>query len=80
MSVRGLRLRDIVRGIAPCIVLFWLVMALIGPWITPYDPSAIQDADLFEAMSWKFLLGTDYFGRDMLSRILAARATPSASR
>ena len=29
---------------------------------------------LSEAMSWKILLGTDYFGRDMLSRILARRA------
>jgi peptide/nickel transport system permease protein len=56
---------------APCVALFWLAMALIGPWIAPYDSSAIQNADIFEGMSWKFLLGTDYFGRDLLSRILA---------
>ena len=68
---RGLTLRGVMRGIVPCIVVFWLAMALIGPWVAPYDPSAIQDADLFEAMSWNFLLGTDYLGRDMLSRILA---------
>ena len=67
----GSKARDYVRAIMPCIVLFWLAMALIGPWISPYDSSAIQDADIFEGMSWKFLLGTDYFGRDMLSRILA---------
>jgi len=67
----GLKARDVVRAIAPCIVLFWLAMALIGPWITPYDSSAIQNADIFEGMSSKFWLGTDYFGRDMLSRILA---------
>ena len=71
MPASGLRVRDVVRGIVPCIVLFWLAMALVGPWIAPYDPSAIQDADLFESMNSKFLLGTDYFGRDMLSRILA---------
>jgi peptide/nickel transport system permease protein len=69
--VMGLKARDYLRAVAPCIVLFWLAMALIGPWIAPYDSSAIQNADIFEGMSWKFLLGTDYFGRDMLSRILA---------
>jgi|GraSoiStandDraft_40_1057318.scaffolds.fasta_scaffold99561_2 alkanesulfonate monooxygenase SsuD/methylene tetrahydromethanopterin reductase-like flavin-dependent oxidoreductase (luciferase family) len=69
--VMGLKARDYLRAIAPCIVLFWLAMALIGPWIAPYDSSAIQNADIFEGMSWKFLLGTDYFGRDLLSRILA---------
>lgn len=67
----GLRPRDVVRAIVPCIVLFWFVMALIGSWIAPYDSSAIQNADIFEGASWKFLLGTDYFGRDMLSRIFA---------
>jgi peptide/nickel transport system permease protein len=67
----GLKARDYVRAIAPCVALFWLAMALIGPWIAPYDSSAIQNADIFEGMSWKFLLGTDYFGRDLLSRILA---------
>ena len=67
-----MKARDVrARLFAPCIVLFWLAMALIGPWITPYDPSAIQNADIFEGMSSKFWLGTDYFGRDMLSRILA---------
>lgn len=58
------------RGIAPAIVLFWLIIAVIGPSIAPYDASTIQDADLFEGISWKFLLGTDYFGRCMLSRIM----------
>jgi peptide/nickel transport system permease protein len=66
----GLTPRAFMRGIAPCIVLFWLAMALIGHRIAPYDPSAIQDADIFEAMSWKFPLGADYLGRDVLSRIL----------
>ena len=66
-----LRLRNLVRIVAPAIVLFWLAMAFLGPVIAPYDPGAIQDAEIFEAMSRNFLLGTDYFGRDMLSRILA---------
>lgn len=68
------------RMIMPAIVLFWLAMAFFGYWVAPYDPAGIQDADLFEGMSRKFWLGTDYFGRDMLSRILAgARYTVGIS-
>ena len=68
------------RYVMPGIVLFWFAMAFAGSWIAPYDSAAIQDADLFEGMSSKFLLGTDYFGRDMLSRIMAgARYTVGIS-
>jgi peptide/nickel transport system permease protein len=55
---------------------FWLLMAIIGPTISPYDATAIVDTDVFSGISSKFLLGSDYLGRDMLSRILfGTRAT-----
>jgi ABC-type dipeptide/oligopeptide/nickel transport system permease subunit len=41
-----------------------------------HDATAIVDTDVFSGMSHKFLLGSDYLGRDMLSRILfGTRAT-----
>jgi peptide/nickel transport system permease protein len=52
------------------ITALWLLMALIGPMLSPYDASSIVDQDVFGPMSWQFPLGTDYLGRDMLSRIL----------
>jgi peptide/nickel transport system permease protein len=52
------------------IVVFWLVMAVIGPSLAPYSAGMIVDPDIFGALSLKFLLGTDYLGRDMLSRVL----------
>jgi peptide/nickel transport system permease protein len=58
------------RYVMPGIALFWLAMTFIGHSVAPYSGAAILDADLFESMSRKFLLGTDYLGRDMLSRIL----------
>lgn len=61
---------SLTRNIAPTIVLVWLVAALLGWHIAPYDPTAIQDADLYEGFSSGFWLGTDYLGRDMLSRII----------
>ena len=57
--------------IAPAIVLFWILMAFVGPSIAPYDVGEILDAEIFESMSRKYFFGTDYFGRDIFSRILA---------
>lgn len=48
----------------------WLLMTVIGPVVAPHDAAAIVDQDVFGPMSWQFPLGTDYLGRDMLSRIL----------
>ena len=59
------------RMFAPAMVLFWVVMAFIGPLIAPYDVGEILDTGIFEGMSRNNILGTDYFGRDILSRILA---------
>jgi peptide/nickel transport system permease protein len=55
-------------GIA--IVAFWLLMALIGPSIAPHDVGGIAGDDVFASMSTRYPLGTDYLGRDMLSRVL----------
>lgn len=52
------------------IIAFWLVMALIGPWVAPYGAGRIASPDSYGEISSAFPLGTDYLGRDMLSRIL----------
>jgi peptide/nickel transport system permease protein len=52
------------------VVLFWLVMALIGPAVAPYDIGKIVDPNVFAPASSAYPLGTDYLGRDMLSRVL----------
>ena len=43
----------------------------IAPWFSPMDPLAINDTAMLAAPSWHHWLGTDHFGRDILSRILA---------
>lgn len=48
----------------------WLVVALLSPWLAPYAAGNITDADVFGPISLSFPLGTDYLGRDMLSRVL----------
>jgi peptide/nickel transport system permease protein len=52
------------------IALFWIVIAILGPWIAPHPAGQIVSFDVFGPMTAEFPLGTDYLGRDMLSRIL----------
>jgi peptide/nickel transport system permease protein len=54
------------------LVLFWSVIALIGPLLAPYPASAFIDQDVFSGSSGQLLLGSDYLGRDVLSRLLSA--------
>ena len=74
--VKRVRRHSTMAWIGMAIVGFWVLMAILGPSISPYDATAIVDTDVFSGMSHKFLLGSDYLGRDMLSRILfGTRAT-----
>ncbi|MGM3160167.1 ABC transporter permease [Dickeya undicola] len=52
------------------ITLFWLTMALLGNTLAPHNLDDIGSGELFGGLSREFWLGTDYLGRDMLSRIL----------
>lgn len=47
-----------------------LLCALLAPWIAPYDPLAINPAVSVMAPSAEHWLGTDFFGRDILSRMI----------
>ncbi|GAA0337433.1 ABC transporter permease [Sphingomonas oligophenolica] len=62
------------------LVAFWVLIAAIGPMLAPHDVGAVVDLDVFSPASTSFPLGTDYLGRDMLSRVLsAARYTVAIS-
>ena len=52
-------------------VLAMVVLAVFGPWIQPYGPLDTNFNDLFRRPSGDFLLGTDYLGRDQLSRLIS---------
>jgi len=52
------------------VCVFWLFIAAFGAWIAPYDLDDLSAGDIFESPSSTWWLGTDYLGRDMLSRIL----------
>lgn len=52
------------------IVGFWLLMAVVGPLLAPHDANGLVSYDVFGPLSMEFPLGTDYLGRDILSRLL----------
>ena len=67
--------RQPLTAIGIVVIAAWLLVALLGPWIAPFDPLA-QSPDRLAAPGGAHPLGTDTLGRDVLSRIIAgARVT-----
>ena len=68
------------------LVAFWVIMAVVGPWVAPFHEADIIGDDSYlppfsvtegEGTHW---VGTDYLERDMLSRIIwGARNTVGIS-
>ncbi len=57
------------------VVIIYILMAIFAPWIVPYDPIANNFAVQFTPPGWPYVLGTDEWGRDLLSRIIAGSRT-----
>lgn len=51
-------------------VLIILILGLLAPLFAPNDPTEMFKQNLLEAPSTEFWLGTDEFGRDILSRVI----------
>ena len=47
-----------------------VVCALVPGWVAPADPNELGSSDLLVGPSWAHPLGTDEYGRDILSRIV----------
>src|SRR4030042_4349991 len=64
-------------GILGCSIVFIVVLiAIIGPYISPFDPDALDLNNRFRSPiwmkggNWDHALGTDMLGRDILSRLI----------
>lgn len=62
------RNRAAVAGLAILILL--IVPSALAPMVAPHDPTAINLSQKLTPPSRTYWLGTDYFGRDVLSRVL----------
>lgn len=57
--------------IAVVILAIVIFLSIFGSALAPQNPLAINASDLFQGPSLHHLLGTDYLGRDVLSRLMA---------
>ena len=57
--------------VGACIVLFWVVCAIFGKSIVPYDPLADDILNSLLPPSADHWFGTDQLGRDVFSRVIA---------
>ena len=58
-----------------CLISFWVFVAIFAPYLTSYDPNALDYAALADpSPKWwpweEHWLGTDHLGRDMWSRLI----------
>jgi peptide/nickel transport system permease protein len=56
--------------IAFATVVLFVFVAVFAPWLAPYDPMAQSFIAINKPPSWDHWLGTDQFGRDVLSRMI----------
>jgi peptide/nickel transport system permease protein len=61
--------------VAVGVIAVLVILAIVGPWITPYDPDKQELLARLQTPSGEHWLGTDSFGRDILSRLLASART-----
>jgi peptide/nickel transport system permease protein len=71
---------NLVGVLASLVILAWMLIAIFAPYIIPHPVGDIVDDDYFGPMRQGLWLGSDYLGRDMLSRVLmGARYTVGIS-
>lgn len=49
-----------------------LMVAILAPWISPYDPTATDMSSAFQPPSKQHWAGTDQLGRDIFSRLVSS--------
>ncbi|KGA96139.1 diguanylate cyclase [Alkalihalobacillus alcalophilus ATCC 27647 = CGMCC 1.3604] len=52
------------------LILFFIIVAIIGPYITPYSPNQVNYSMKLAPPSADHWFGTDHHGRDIFSRII----------
>lgn len=56
--------------IAFVVVVLFILIAALAPWLAPDDPLTQSILSINKLPSWDHWLGTDQFGRDVLSRLI----------
>jgi ABC-type dipeptide/oligopeptide/nickel transport system permease subunit len=60
-----------VGAVAFLLVMGFIVLGFLGPYVSPYDPLAVSAGERHLSPSGSHIFGTTMFGRDLFSRVLA---------
>ena len=60
------------------VIVLMAFAAIFAPLIAPYDPLTVDYGAMLATPSWEHWIGTDSFGRDVLSRIIYGSRTALA--
>lgn len=74
-SIPGLRGTGMIGNASAVIVAAAVLLAVVGPWLAPHDPDAVDLKFSFVGAYEDHFLGFDAQGRDILSRLLAGART-----
>jgi peptide/nickel transport system permease protein len=74
-AVREFCVRRPLGAVSGAAILVMLAIAAVAPWLAPYDPLATNFGAMLTPPSAEHWLGTDTFGRDVLSRLLYGSRT-----
>jgi peptide/nickel transport system permease protein len=64
--------RNWLSAVALALIVLAAVAAALAGWVAPYDPDMTDAEASLQAPTWRHWLGTDIYGRDLLSRIIHA--------
>ncbi|MFF8610492.1 ABC transporter permease [Streptomyces sp. NPDC015346] len=76
---RTARPRDWLTLGAGSVVALFVLLAVLGPVVAPYDPTAVDPLNVNAGSSAAHLLGTDDTGRDILSRLISGTRSSLAA-
>lgn len=71
----GLMVRQPIGALGFFIVVSIIFMGVFAPYITGHDPEGVAFQNMLKPPGAEYLLGTDQFGRDILTRILYGART-----
>jgi peptide/nickel transport system permease protein len=74
-AIVGFARRRPLGAVGAVVVAIMIAVGVLAPWLAPYDPLAIDFGAMLAAPSVDHWLGTDAFGRDVLSRLIYGSQT-----
>ena len=74
-AARDFVVRRPLGALGAAVVIVMFLVALLADLISPYNPVAVDFAAMLSAPSAQHWLGTDAFGRDVLSRLIHGSRT-----